>query len=979
MDVKTAFLYGPLKEEVYVNQPDGFVDPYHPDKVYRLKKALYGLKQAPRAWYDELSNFLIHQSPRGIFINQAKYAQEILKKHGMTSCDSIGTPMATKHLDADLSVSQLVIQKAGLQLTDYGGSLDKIPMYCDSKAAIAISCNPVQHSRTKHIDLADLFTKALPEDSMDVDAGGAATTDIGLDAGQGSCTIHKTPTRPHDSPLLRVYTLGSDKGSLQQNELIDLVTKLTDRVNVLENDMQQTKNWSKSHVLGRQAEMVSKTRKLNVKKPHADTPNVFKKLITAFESSQGNKSRLLKSTYNLLIQLSLKQQFCIGTGTELNELFIKTNDDEVLFSLQDVYTLSSILFKDLQKRLTHLHCSTHGVSTSRSLELEQLSLLIRCCMVILTFHVPQEHLLKSGRLLILLIKKLSLLEVAGHNNHSNHFLSCQCMYSGENPQDSFAEVASVSSLELFDPCIAYSTTIHEMLIDELLVHGQLRRYLQIIDSLSPTNERLFKHGINGGDFGIIMEIMCSHFSLSISDEGALQEFLNKITWVHFNKAKSAEISTDAARALLQNPIVLSSPKLLQAHIVSLVSGVVGVGVDSETLEPDPTPIDFYLSAFESSVMLYTQHMSILKTENHSTDTRGLSVNMPSFESCIEPAKMQKLDEMINRLNDSWNLNLREKLFKSKSDLLASSIEYIQQSLCVLDASSRDKILSLLRCILTRAANDVNDIGLPPNGDASLQDICYLASLLMLMSNSLIQAIRCLRIKEYDFIVGTINSFKEFSIRLPIQKLSHATMDLNRHKESKLMLIHFLGLLSSSFDSGLDFLVDSCISVIMALTNLIVFEEGNIDALSALADPRSISSDKSLTVYKEVLVCQYSTLGVAAKFQKMRTLYASNASATNDSTLTELMEVENLPSTPVPFRREESVVVREETCSGEVFLKNRFKGLGTVADFDELADFVECKKDKDYAAWLKDREKFREKRLHKREKLFREKKKKAWRS
>nr|GFC62010.1 retrovirus-related Pol polyprotein from transposon TNT 1-94 [Tanacetum cinerariifolium] len=49
MDIKIAFLYGPLKEEVYVNQPDGFIDPYHPDKVYRLKKALYGLKQAPRA------------------------------------------------------------------------------------------------------------------------------------------------------------------------------------------------------------------------------------------------------------------------------------------------------------------------------------------------------------------------------------------------------------------------------------------------------------------------------------------------------------------------------------------------------------------------------------------------------------------------------------------------------------------------------------------------------------------------------------------------------------------------------------------------------------------------------------------------------------------------------------------------------------------------------------------------------------------
>ncbi|GJV22754.1 retrovirus-related pol polyprotein from transposon TNT 1-94 [Tanacetum coccineum] len=104
-----ATIAGLEAEEVYVNQPDGFVDPYHPDKVYRLKKALYGLKQAPRAWYDELSNFLVSKRilkrnqpiPSWYLINQAKYAQEILKKHGMTSCDSIGTPMATKHLDAD--------------------------------------------------------------------------------------------------------------------------------------------------------------------------------------------------------------------------------------------------------------------------------------------------------------------------------------------------------------------------------------------------------------------------------------------------------------------------------------------------------------------------------------------------------------------------------------------------------------------------------------------------------------------------------------------------------------------------------------------------------------------------------------------------------------------------------------------------------------------------------------------------------------
>ncbi|GJX54437.1 retrovirus-related pol polyprotein from transposon TNT 1-94 [Tanacetum coccineum] len=112
MDVKTAFLNGPLKEEVYVSQPDGFIDLDFPDHVYRLKKALYGLKQAPRAWYDKMSSFLIehrftkglqvHQSPHGIFISQSQYAIELLKKHGMDECVTMSTPITTERLDANL-------------------------------------------------------------------------------------------------------------------------------------------------------------------------------------------------------------------------------------------------------------------------------------------------------------------------------------------------------------------------------------------------------------------------------------------------------------------------------------------------------------------------------------------------------------------------------------------------------------------------------------------------------------------------------------------------------------------------------------------------------------------------------------------------------------------------------------------------------------------------------------------------------------
>nr|GEW32874.1 Gag-Pol polyprotein [Tanacetum cinerariifolium] len=180
MDVKTAYLNGPLKEEVYVVQPDGFVDPDHPEKVYH-----------PRAWYDELLKFLTSK--------------------GFTKGQSIGTPMATKpKLDADLSgnpvdqtdyrskIGSLMYLTSSrpdivqpnctamssaeaeyvalstsygqvmwmrIQLQDYGFNYNKIALYCDSQSAKAISCNPVLHSRTKtEYQLADMFTKALPED-----------------------------------------------------------------------------------------------------------------------------------------------------------------------------------------------------------------------------------------------------------------------------------------------------------------------------------------------------------------------------------------------------------------------------------------------------------------------------------------------------------------------------------------------------------------------------------------------------------------------------------------------------------------------------------------------------------------------------------------------------------------------------------------------------------------------------------------------
>ncbi|GJX02968.1 putative ribonuclease H-like domain-containing protein [Tanacetum coccineum] len=136
MDVKSAFLYGKIDEEVYVSQPPGFVDPKFPKKVYKVVKALYGLHQAPRAWYATLSTFLlksryrrgtidktlfikkdkndiifqmssmgeltfflglqVKQKEDGIFISQDKYVAEILKKFDFTCVKTASTPIETQ-------------------------------------------------------------------------------------------------------------------------------------------------------------------------------------------------------------------------------------------------------------------------------------------------------------------------------------------------------------------------------------------------------------------------------------------------------------------------------------------------------------------------------------------------------------------------------------------------------------------------------------------------------------------------------------------------------------------------------------------------------------------------------------------------------------------------------------------------------------------------------------------------------------------
>ncbi|GKB95305.1 retrovirus-related pol polyprotein from transposon TNT 1-94 [Tanacetum coccineum] len=102
IDVKTAFLNGKLKEEVYVSQPEGFIDPYRPHHVYHLKKALYGLKEAPRPWYDTLLKFLLAQGFSKGVVDPTLFIRKV-GKHTLHVQIYVDTPMVEQtKLDEDL-------------------------------------------------------------------------------------------------------------------------------------------------------------------------------------------------------------------------------------------------------------------------------------------------------------------------------------------------------------------------------------------------------------------------------------------------------------------------------------------------------------------------------------------------------------------------------------------------------------------------------------------------------------------------------------------------------------------------------------------------------------------------------------------------------------------------------------------------------------------------------------------------------------
>ncbi|GJX45395.1 putative ribonuclease H-like domain-containing protein [Tanacetum coccineum] len=305
MDVKSAFLYGTIEEEVYVTQPHDFKD-LTPDKVYKVVKALYGLHQAPRAWYETLAKYLLGNGFKRGKIDQTLQLDLLIGSlmyltasrpdimFVVCACAKFQVTPKTSHL---LAVKRIFRYLKGKPTLGLWYSRDSPSELCNKQTVVVTSTTKAEYvaaascyGQVKHIEY--LMLNASPLKNWHVKRGRdtkipqssgppvkvgdeavhkelgdrmerAATTASSLEAEQDSGSgprcqdtilgdvdaqtrFETTSKQSNDPPLSRGYTLGSGEDSMKLLELIELCTKLSNMLHKnRKSDLREGKDFSR--------------------------------------------------------------------------------------------------------------------------------------------------------------------------------------------------------------------------------------------------------------------------------------------------------------------------------------------------------------------------------------------------------------------------------------------------------------------------------------------------------------------------------------------------------------------------------------------------------------------------------------------------------------------------------------------------------------------------------------------------------------
>ncbi|CAI0552317.1 unnamed protein product [Linum tenue] len=629
----------------------------------------------------------------------------------------------------------------------------------------------------------------------------------------------------------------------------------------------------------------------------------------------------LKWLYEFLVHLSSNHQItCSDFAATSNLSGVVAEIAGVKLKSRDIVDLSDVLYKELSWRFEEFFSalSDHDSGLEAfTLRIEMVASLLRCCMTMLPFMVNDLALVEKGRVLLFILRRL---------------MSLDGTYANGDCTSSIAPSLGPST---------FACAMLEVFADELLVHRQLFKFLMAIDSRSSRNEMLFKGYAANCDTGTLLEVICAHFILSGFPGLGSDEHLGKMLfWCHENhEVRTPGICLQAALSLLINPVIGSAPKVFQAYLILLTAETIGIGKPDENERVELAPVvSSYFSAFERSIDLYARFVPSLCVDrhhfcasggHHDALSKSSSHQLTAFDSFLKAGTRDTLHNLIAKLNSDWLTSVRNASLKS--NIVVSSVDYVKESLYVFEECHRNKILSILACIVDECFSDANEESspFPSEGETSHEDMLFLSSILKLMTSSMLQTVwflqRCPSAPNAyrNSIVKSASHFEELSINVPVGKLLHykmmATDDVVvKHKESKSMLLHFSGLLSFSYSTRLDFLAKDCLLMIMASLSLFLVQEGSLDALQPAVDSRLQPPFSECPPAEKPPVVSSNSKKIAARMRQIRD---------KDS----------------------------RTCNGEAY----FMLAGAKpSEYEDLADYVECEHGKDYGSWFRVRRRYR---------------------
>lgn len=379
--------------------------------------------------------------------------------------------------------------------------------------------------------------------------------------------------------------------------------------------------------------------------------------------------------------------------------------------------------------------------------------------------------------------------------------------------------------------------------------------------------------VEGFPLSSVLEGISAHFLLYMSTDGAMDKFLHSLFCPYCTVSNFTVLSLTAAISMFNIPAIYYAPFLPQAHIILLASSSIRIHMSYDKKILVPLCFDSSIAALECSLRMFNFYLSSLKLDCYSNEVKTeICVSsfahdfwangcQSDFHLYINSDTHDRVKDRIGDLVYSLETVSCGTSCTDKFDILSTSASFIQDNKKILDESWRDDICMMLNCLIELTISSA----IPTDekskyGEVCQQELFLLAAVMKLTGCTLFRIVESMKHirstqdsqlfldnarKKLDSVLKIVNLFGLYQMAEQMEDviLDVKGLHLPSCTEITIIVLHFARLLVFASDCGHSSLFKCCIFLLMAVMNLVVFEEGNLDTIVSLLQHKSVSLSK----------------------------------------------------------------------------------------------------------------------------------------